>query len=152
MSSLSKKGLFSFLLLLSLASCNRKKIITQAQSDDNAINNYLTSNKLTATKTGDGLYYIISTPGTGAQPSLSSFVTISYSGYLTNGTVFDSNKNFETQMGSVIKGWQEGIPLFKKGGAGKLLIPSALGYSATATGNIPANSVLIFDVQLLDVK
>ena len=52
----------------------------------------------------------------------------------------------------MIQGWQEGIPLFSEGGIGKLLIPSALGYGNRSVGNIPENSVLIFDVELMDVN
>ena len=54
-------------------------------------------------------------------------------------------------LSGVIQGWQEGIPLFKEGGSGILLIPSALGYGSQSVGSIPANSVLIFDINLIDV-
>ena len=151
MRSFAKIGLFCLLTSFVYTSCH-KNVITQATSDDNIIKNYLSTNHLTATKTGDALYYIITKQGTGAVPTASSFITVAYTGSLSTGAVFDSNQDFETSMASTILGWQEGLTYFKKGGSGMLLIPSALGYSATATGNVPANSVLIFTITLIDVK
>lgn len=142
-----------FLLLGTLA-CNKKKVISQAKADDNVIKKYISEHNLNASETGSGLYYVISTEGTGAQPNINSFVTINYKGTLTDGTVFDQNNSgsYSTSLTKVIKGWQEGVPLFKKGGKGMLLVPSALGYGKQANGSIPANSVLIFEIDLLDVK
>lgn len=145
-----------FALLIASAfflSCKKKDVISQETADDNIIKKYIADNNLNATAAGSGLYYVISIPGTGAQPNSKSDVVVVYKGFLTDGTVFDQSKatGFVTNLSQVIKGWQEGIPYFKKGGKGKLLIPSALGYGASATGSIPANSVLIFDIELLDV-
>lgn len=147
------KSLFLAGLLL-LGACNKKSNVNQAEEDEKIITQYIADNKLDAKATGSGLYYVVSTQGTGAKPTINSNVTVKYKGVLTNGTVFDETSNIGASfnLGGVIKGWQEGIPLFNKGGKGKLLIPSALGYGSQATGNIPANSVLIFDVELLDVR
>ena len=62
-----------------------------------------------------------------------------------------SSNGITFPLSGVIQGWQEGIPLFKEGGSGILLIPSALGYGSQSVGTIPANSVLIFDINLIDV-
>ncbi len=142
------------ILILNVLFFSCKKKVDQATSDDRIIKQYISDNNLNATATGSGLYYVISTQGTGAQPNSGSTVTVKYKGYLTNGTVFDQTGNSGASfgLGNVIKGWQEGIPLFKKGGKGMLLIPSALGYGDQAQGSIPANSVLIFDIELMDVK
>jgi len=142
---------FAFILF---SECKKEDTVDRAATDEQTIVQYITDNKLSATPTGSGLYYVMTTVGTGAQPSLSSNVTVKYTGYLTDGTIFDQTTNVGASfsLNGVIKGWQEGIPLFKKGGKGKLLIPSALGYGAQAQGKIPANSVLIFDVELLDVR
>jgi FKBP-type peptidyl-prolyl cis-trans isomerase FkpA len=146
------KGFLCMLIALSLFSCKKKNIISQEQADENIINKYISDNNLNATATGSGLYYVIETQGTGAQPTSKSDIIVKYRGYLTNGTQFDQNSTgFATNLSSVVNGWQEGLPYFKKGGKGKLLIPSALGYGANATGSIPANSVLIFDIELVDV-
>lgn len=134
--------------------CKKNKKITQAELDESIITKYIADNKLDAKATGSGLYYVSTSAGTGAQPNINSNVTVVYNGILTDGTGFDKSSaaGATFNLSGVIKGWQEGIPLFKKGGKGKLLIPSALGYGSQATGKIPASSVLIFDVELLDVK
>ena len=102
-------------------------------------------------KTPEGLYYVIDTIGTGtAMPTLSSSVTVIYKGYFFNGTVFDSNSDGATfKLNNVIQGWQIGIPLFKKGGKGKLIVPSSLGYGNQISGSIPANTPLVFEIELV---
>ncbi len=149
-----KRYLYFILIGFIFATCKKENTINQAEADEKIITDYITNNNLKATATGSGLYYVMTTEGNGARPTLSSQVTVKYKGYLTNGTVFDETTNTGASFGlaSVIKGWQEGIPLFKRGGKGVLLIPSALGYGTQAVNKIPANSVLIFDIDLLDVK
>lgn len=148
------KFLFFFLIIISFSDCKKKSTVDQAATDEGIITAYISSHKLNAKATGSGLHYVITMQGSGGQPSSSSNVTVNYKGYLTDGSVFDQSKSpgFTTSLGSVIAGWQEGIPYFKKGGKGTLLIPSALGYGSQAQANIPANSVLIFDIELLDFK
>ena len=92
--------------------------------------------------------------GTGTQPTAASNVTVAYKGYFTNGNVFDQSKAEGISFGlnQVIKGWTEGIPYFKTGGSGVLLIPSHLGYGSTNNGPIPGGSALIFDVKLISVN
>lgn len=145
--------LYILCLLLVFTNCKKKKTVNQAEEDEKIITTYISDNKLDAKATGSGLYYVITTQGTGAQPNASSNVRVGYKGYLTSGKVFDQSKTsgYITSLSQVIKGWTEGIPYFKKGGKGMLLIPSALGYGSQAVGDIPANSVLIFDIELLDV-
>lgn len=111
------------------------------------------------TKTASGLQYIDSKVGDGAEAKAGQQVTVNYTGYLTNGTKFDSSLNpgrtpfdFKLGAGSVIKGWDEGVAGMKVGGKRRLIIPPALGYGASGQGPIPANSQLIFDVELLSVK
>ncbi len=148
-----KRSLILLMIILSCLSCKKKKKATQADLDDKIITDYISNNHLNATKTGSGLYYVISTQGTGAQPNGNSNVTVNYKGTLKDGSVFDQSPAAGStfNLGNVIKGWQEGIPYFKKGGKGMLLIPSALGYGSQATGSIPANSVLIFNIDLINV-
>ena len=96
--------------------------------------------------------------GTGEEVKSGDIVVMHYTGTLENGTKFDSsvdrNQPFETQIGvgSVIKGWDQGVPGMKVGGKRKLVIPPDLAYGPRATGPIPANSTLVFEVELLDVK
>lgn len=148
------KSLIIFTFFLVLFSCKKEETVDQKAIDEGIITQYIADNNLSATATGSGLYYVMSTVGTGAQPNSSSNVTVVYKGYLTDGNVFDQSKStgISFNLAGVIKGWQEGIPYFKVGGKGKLLIPSALAYGANAQANIPANSVLIFDITLLEVK
>lgn len=96
--------------------------------------------------------------GTGAVAAPGDTVTVNYVGSLTNGTVFDASANHGTQgftftlgVGDVIKGWDDGVAGMKVGGRRHLVIPAALGYGERANGPIPANSTLIFDVELLRV-
>ena len=147
-----KKVILCFCIFLSFVACKKK--VDQKALDEEIITKYISDHQLNAKATGSGLYYIIQTQGTGAQPTLSSTVKVKYKGYLPDGTGFDQSKEdgFTTALTQVIQGWQEGIPYFKKGGKGVLLIPSALGYGEQSVGSIPENSVLIFDIELLDVN
>lgn len=98
------------------------------------------------------------TVGTGAVAEAGKTVSVNYVGTLTDGTKFDSsydrNQPFEFQLGAgqVIKGWDQGVAGMKVGGKRKLVIPPDLGYGSQANGKIPANSTLVFEVELLDVK
>lgn len=109
-----------------------------------------------AQMTSSGLMYVIQNPGSTDKPESGANVTVHYSGYLTDGTKFDSSKDrnapFQFQVGQkrVIAGWDEGIPLLGKGGKAKLIIPYFLAYGERGTGPIPAFATLIFDVELLD--
>lgn len=145
------------LLIVLFSTCKKKEDTTsvpanQPEIDNKIITDYITANKLDAKATGSGLYYVVRTEGTGKNPNSSSAVTVDYRGYLASSGVFDQGSNVSFNLDGVIKGWQEGIPYFKEGGKGILLIPSALAYGSQAKTNIPANSVLIFDITLYTVK
>ncbi|WP_366185926.1 FKBP-type peptidyl-prolyl cis-trans isomerase [Flavobacterium ovatum] len=128
--------------------------VEYSAENDAAIVKYLADNQLTAAKTASGLYYIISDEGTGAQPTATSNVTVEYKGYYTDKTVFGQSSSGGATFGlqNVIKGWTEGIPYFKAGGSGILLIPATLGYGSADYNGIPAGSVLIFDIKLIKVN
>jgi FKBP-type peptidyl-prolyl cis-trans isomerase FkpA len=148
-----KKYLLLFgLFTVILSSCQKAPIFSPAQqaiSDDQSIQNYILTNKITATKDPSGLYYSVITPGTGAYPSATSNVTVNYSGKLLDGTVFDTEpSSYFSLNGGVIQGWTIGLQHINTGGTILLLIPSALGYGINTTGTIPANSVLIFTITL----
>ena len=110
-------------------------------------------------KTASGLEYTITEKGNGKKPQIGDKVVVHYTGKLTNDTVFDSSKKrgqpftFKLGAGQVIKGWDEGIALMPKGTKGTLYIPSTMAYGAQSpTPLIPANSVLVFDVEVVDFK
>jgi peptidylprolyl isomerase len=116
-------------------------------------------NSGTEVTTASGLKYVDILEGTGVSPHTGQMVSVHYAGTLENGTKFDSSydrgKPFEFRigMGSVIKGWDEGLMSMKVGGKRKLIIPPALGYGPRGSPpTIPGNSTLIFDVELLSVK
>ena len=96
--------------------------------------------------------------GTGAEALAGKTVRVHYIGTLTNGTKFDSSLDrgepieFVLGTGYVIQGWEQGILGMKVGGKRHLVIPPELGYGARAVGPIPANSTLVFDVELIAVK
>ena len=122
--------------------------------NDNEIKAYIEENDLTAIKTESGLYYVIEEQGTGKQPTANSNVTVAYKGFYSNKKVFDQNSEsgVSFSLQNVIRGWKEGIPLFKEGGSGILLVPSHLGYGSFNYRGIPGGSVLIFNVKLISVN
>lgn len=135
------------------------KALEQANKDDVTIKNHLAANGLEAKakRTDSGIYYVVEKEGKGESPQLSSTVKVHYHGTLLDGTVFDSSVDrgtpAEFQLGGVVKGWQESVPLLKPGGKGKFFIPSGLAYGERGAGqSIPPNSVLAFDIELLEVK
>lgn len=104
----------------------------------------------------EGVYYTILKEGTGQSITVNDTVTVHYKGYLfTNGIVFDQTKEKPATfpLKRLIKAWQIGIPLCKVGGKIKLVIPSALAYSIrTRAAKIPPNSILVFEIEVLDTK
>ncbi|SDW15072.1 FKBP-type peptidyl-prolyl cis-trans isomerase [Flavobacterium degerlachei] len=147
-------ALVSILFVSCLSEGDAAKTVDYTVENEKEIVDYIAANKLTATKTDSGLYYVVNEAGTGTQPTASSNVTVAYKGYFTNGNVFDKSTDQGISFGlnQVIKGWTEGIPYFKEGGNGILLIPSHLGYGSNGSGPIPGGSVLVFDVKLIKVN
>jgi peptidylprolyl isomerase len=109
------------------------------------------------TKTPSGLAYQDKVVGTGATATPGHTVSVQYTGWLPDGTKFDSSRDrnepfdFPLGAGHVIAGWDEGVAGMKVGGRRLLVIPPALGYGAGGTGPIPPNATLVFDVELLGV-
>ena len=98
------------------------------------------------------MYIQIEREGSKEKPTKSSDVTIHYKGYLLDHTVFDQTDGDARTfpLGALITGWQIGIPYIGKGGKCKLIIPPHIGYGSNAMGDIPANSPLVFDIELVD--
>jgi FKBP-type peptidyl-prolyl cis-trans isomerase len=138
----------------------------QKAKDEKTIKEYMDKNKIKATPTAEGVYVSVSEEGTGAQPKVGDTVYVHYTGKLLDGKVFDSSLDstlrpgmklepikFPIGRGFVIKGWDAGIAALKKGSKATLIIPSTLAYGLQGSPPaIPGNSVLTFEVQLVDVK
>ena len=153
--------LFSF--CIALASCSKstdnkcnyaESTIVAPASETASVEAYINIHNPAAIPHPSGFYYEILSAGAGTvTPAVCSNVTVKYVGYLSNGYKFDENTTGVTfPLGGLIIGWQKGIPLIKAGGSINLFIQPSLGYGNNAVGSIPANSMLIFNVQLLDVQ
>ena len=119
---------------------------------------YLASATITATKHCSGMYYTINAAGSGATATICSTVNVKYKGQLTNGTVFDQSATpVSFNLGGLIEAWKKGIPMIKPGGKVTLYCPPSLAYGSQVikdgAGNviIPANSILVFEVELVGV-
>ncbi|MBI2723839.1 MAG: FKBP-type peptidyl-prolyl cis-trans isomerase [Chloroflexi bacterium] len=130
---------------------------TQPLSDGNAPGIPQLTGTIQTSSTG--LRYIDEKVGGGAQPKAGNNVTVHYTGWLTNGTKFDSSVDrgqpfsFPLGQGRVISGWDEGVASMKVGGKRRLIIPANLAYGAAGRPpTIPQNATLIFDVELLSIN
>jgi len=108
--------------------------------------------------TASGLKYAIISQGEGPAVEAGKVVTVHYSGYLQDGTMFDSSVErdepiqFVVGQGQVIPGWDEGMQLLKKGDKARFIVPPQLGYGEMVLEKIPVNSTLIFDTEVIDIK
>jgi FKBP-type peptidyl-prolyl cis-trans isomerase FkpA len=145
-------------MMLGLSSCLKDDYVdptVQAENDDATIVKFIADNKISAIKHSSGLYYQITQSGSGNMTySANTTVTANYTGRLLSGQVFDKSTTqpLSFRLGQVIVGWQIGVPLIKKGGKIRLLIPSGYAYGPQGSGAIPPNSVLDFDIELVDVQ
>jgi len=143
----------AFIIVLFAACGSDDTLIDYTEENDMEIQNYISDNNLVAQKSDSGLYYVIDELGTGNHPIDTDRVKVSYKGYFTDGTTFDeSAEGISFNLQSVIQGWREGLTYFKEGGSGQLLIPAHLAYGSSDVGDIPAGSVLIFDIELIYVN
>ncbi len=141
----------------------QQKSAAQNQLDDKTLQDYFAKNNIKPAKTNSGVYYTIEKEGAGETINVGKDIEIKYTGKLLDGKVFDSNVDPKTgaithplpiKVGShgVIPGMDEGVQVLKKGSKATLYIPSSLGYGAQGGGPIPANAILIFEVEVMDVK
>lgn len=137
----------------------------QKEKDDKSLNDYLTKNNITAQKTSKGTYVQIENPGMGEAVDSGKAVTVNYKGMTLEGQGFDSSydpsgsgkaiKPFTLIIGQrgAIEGMDDGLKMFKKGGKGKLFIPSTLGYGPRGAGGvIKPNQNLVFNVEIVDIQ
>jgi FKBP-type peptidyl-prolyl cis-trans isomerase FkpA len=135
----------------------------QKTKDDQIIKDHLAKNKIKASKTASGLYYSITKKGTGENAKKGQVVGMYYFGKFLDGRRFDGNMDesykpsgnplsFTLGVGQVVPGWDEGIQLLNPGTRATFYIPSALGYGPGGRGPIPANTIMVFDVELVSAK
>ncbi len=157
---MTRTVLGSLLLVCMLLVAHTGRAQDQNTIDDQALNAFFASNKIKATKTPSGLYYVVKRPGQGENAKFGKHVSMLYYGTLLDGKKFDANMDeaykptgnpftFTLGVGQVIKGWDEGVKLLNKGERATLYIPSSLGYGSRGVGPIPPNSVLVFDVEVV---
>ena len=136
----------------------QQKQTEAAQKNASAAEKFFAENKSKegVKTTASGLQYKVMKEGNGAQPKSSDTVTVNYRGTLLDGTEFDSSykrgQPATFAVGGVIKGWTEALQLMKVGSKYQLFIPANLAYGEQGRPGIPPNSILIFEVELMDVK
>lgn len=136
----------------------KKNYPAETEKAASELNAYLEKNGVVAQPTSTGLYYVKTQDGTGEKPSKGSTVKAHYTGYLLDGTVFDTSIErgepieFVLGVGQVIPGWDEGIAMMSKGEKAVLYIPYYLAYGDRDLGVIPPFSNLVFEVELIDFK
>ncbi len=128
--------------------------VAEAIKEKTIMVNAIQAGTIDTTGTSNGVYYKILKEGTGEKVSPNDTLVVNYKGQLLDGFVFDETKDKPATfpLKRLIKGWQVGLPVCRQGGKIRLLIPSSLGYSIRNLGVIPPNSILIFDIEVLEIK
>lgn len=149
------KYFISLLLLVSFISCNDDDENTNLGQTENDIIEYLENNNLDATRTENGVHYIIDEEGTGDYPTEDAYVNAKYLGYFLDGTEFDKGNDDGATFDllNVIPGFAEGVVNFNVGSKGRLFIPPSLGYGDYGVSDIiPGGAVLIFEIEILKIR
>ena len=139
------RNLFALMTVLFLVSCG-------GEVADLTVDEYILENNLETTELDKGVHISIDSEGNNRKPNINSTVVVNYKGFLTNGDVFDQRSNQEFQLAGLIEGWRIGLKEIGEGGSCTLVIPPGAGYGSQARPSIPANSVLVFEMDLLEVK
>lgn len=154
----SKIFLGLFLVVCAFSACKKDDYDAekQAKIDDALIVDFLAKNSIVAIKHSSGIYYQTLTPAAAGENNFTSStnVSVNYEGRLLSGAIFDKSTSIATfPLGNLIQGWQIGIPLVKKGGRIRLLIPSTLAYkNESPSSAIPKNAVLDFTIDLINAQ
>ena len=127
--------------------------VSVPDSEKVSLNRYIDSAHITGvTYDLRGFYFSIKDTGIGTQPTPCNVIKVNYSGKLIDGTIFDSGHNIQLTLNQLIKGSQLSIPFLRNGGNIVLYLPPSLAYGNTASGSIPASSILIFRIELVGVQ
>lgn len=158
-----KKVLLAAVIIFSMAGCLKEDkceydecSVTAPASEIQSLQAYLQSNNITATQHCSGIFYTSEQQGSGKRPTACGSVTVNYKGTLTDGTIFDQTQVGDPATfglsGGLIHGFKNAMLQMKTGSKMTFYIPPTLGYGSSANGTIPANSVLIFEVELLGAQ
>jgi len=148
--------LLAVLPIIVISACLKDKNCKTKSADSELpqIQAFAANNGITTIAHPSGLHYQILDQGSGSAANANSKIVITYTGKLMNGAVFDEMLSPNTEgwaLGGLIRGWIIGIPLIQEGGHIKLIVPSSLAYGCEQYYEIPGNSVLYFDIHLVDV-
>ena len=113
------------------------------------LRDYLSANSISTKEDPRGFFYVITDSVFGSKPTVCDNIRIAYKGTLLNGTVFDQSNSAVFTLSNLIVGWQQALPLIGIGGSIKVYLPPSLAYGNKASGSIPANSNLVFEIDLL---
>ncbi len=160
---MKKISVWAFAVTLFLSACSKDKDNDKCeydqcankapQSEIQAVADHVAAKSIIAVQHCSGVFYTIENPGTGKNPTPCSNVSVKYKGYLTNDVVFDEQRSpVDFNLGGLVPGWRNVLPLLKAGGRIVLYIPPSLGYGNRPYGSIPANSILVFEIDLVAVQ
>jgi FKBP-type peptidyl-prolyl cis-trans isomerase len=140
-----------------VSSCLKDKSCSTKSADSEIpqIQAFAANNGITTTAHSSGLHYQILNQGSGSSATPNSKIVITYTGKLMNGHVFDEELTPNAEawtLSGLIQGWIIGIPLIQEGGHIKLIVPSSMAYGCSGYGSIPGNTILFFDINLVDVQ
>jgi len=147
------KYFLAAILMLSLIACSEDEDF-RFNEDMKLIGQYIAANDLQDVQMDEnGLHYIIKNPGnpSGLVPADNSKVAVRYKGQLMNGLVFDQRDSIEFELNTLVQGFRLATRKLREDGSIFVIIPSHLGYGSTGRQGIPANSILVFDIDLLKV-
>ena len=125
--------------------------LDQLNADIKLTDDYVKANSLTMSKTLDPIYYHVENAGNEVHPKLQNTLTVKYTGYFLDGTIFDSATEVDIALYNTIEGWQIALPLIGVGGKMKVIIPSQYAYADQEVSG-RKNAVLAFDIELINVK
>lgn len=149
------KALFFIGLISLLVTSCKTYSEEEVQSFDKAIQKFVMKSGLNYEKSESGLYYLIEKEGEGEFIKFTDEVSFRYTGKLLSGKTFDGRYKrtpITFEVSKLIEGWKEGMMYLKKGGKAKLIVPPTLGYGDNQLPDIPANSILYFDIEVVDVR
>jgi FKBP-type peptidyl-prolyl cis-trans isomerase FkpA len=150
-------GLFLLISVLGSWSCKKTETILSATEEDALIKAFIAKKTWSAQATPEGIYYVTDVAGTGTEaPNDNSYVNIKYKSSVLNvDTPYDTSRAttpVEFRLGGVIEGLKIGLKQFKAGSKGKIIIPSDYAFGVAADRGVPANSILVFEFELLSIK